>query len=71
MVGSWEMPGFRPRALVTEFPFHEILLTRESLGLDPLVLDQGSGLWHIVPLDEGPSDLVQSFWRTWKRVTST
>ncbi|GJU44739.1 hypothetical protein Tco_1202005 [Tanacetum coccineum] len=37
---GWELgdPGLRPRAPVTAFPSHEILLTRESLGLDPLVL---------------------------------
>nr|GEX67745.1 TPX2 (targeting protein for Xklp2) protein family [Tanacetum cinerariifolium] len=35
MVGSWELPGLRPRAPVTEFSSPEILLTRESLGLDP------------------------------------
>ncbi|GJR84722.1 aldehyde dehydrogenase family 2 member B4, mitochondrial-like protein [Tanacetum coccineum] len=43
MVGSWEMPGLRPRASVTAFRFHEILLTRESLGLDPLVLNMEEG----------------------------
>ncbi|PWA53428.1 TPX2 (targeting protein for Xklp2) protein family [Artemisia annua] len=35
MAGSWELPGLRPRAPVTEFSSPELLLTRESLGLDP------------------------------------
>ncbi|XP_071707673.1 microtubule-destabilizing protein 60 isoform X2 [Rutidosis leptorrhynchoides] len=31
---KWELPGLRPRAPVTEFSSPELVLTRESLGLD-------------------------------------